>query len=67
VICKPVVESPPPAEFQVLRHAQYEIRKLKEELKTYKMQVKQVISDDILCCFMSVIYILSFLVDKLGR
>jgi len=53
---KPAVD-PPAAEeeFQVLRHAKDEMKKLKDELHEYKDKEKQVVTDDVVrffseCC-----------------
>ena len=39
---------PPAAEFDVVKHAQDKIKKLKEELKEHEMNKIQVIADDVL-------------------
>jgi len=60
---KPAVD-PPAAEeeFQVLRHAKDEMKKLKDELHEYKDKEKQVVTDDVVRFFLSVVCIVIFVV-----
>jgi len=60
---KPAVD-PPAAEeeFQVVRHAMDEMKKLKDELHEYKDKEKQVVTDDVVRFFLSVVCIVILVV-----